>query len=107
MKYLFAFLLLLHSLIHLLGFVKAFKPQYIPQLSRNISRLEGVAWALAFILLLAGFVLYLQKNELWPSIVIGGVILSQVLISLNWDDARFGTLANLIILGVALSNGPV
>lgn len=103
MKFLFALLLLLHSLIHLLGFVKAFKPEYISQISKNISKPEGGIWALACVLLLAGFVLYLQKNDLWPAIVIGGVILSQVLINLHWDDARFGTLANLIILGVALS----
>lgn len=103
MKFLFALLLLVHSLIHVLGFLKAFKPQFISQLSRNISKPEGGLWALACILLFTGFVLYLQKNELWSAIVIGGVILSQVLITLNWDDARFGTFANLIILGVALS----
>ena len=103
MKILFATLLILHSIIHLLGFIKAFRPQYISQLSRNISRPEGGVWALAFILLLAGGILYLQNNELWPAVTIGGVILSQVLITLNWEDARFGTFANLIILGVAIT----
>lgn len=103
MKFLFAFLLLTHSLIHLLGVIKAFRPEKFPQLSRNISKPEGGVWALAFFLLIASFVLYLNNDEMWPAMAIGGVILSQVLVSLNWEDARYGTFANLLIMGVALS----
>ena len=103
MKFLFAFLLLSHSLIHLIGVLKAFKPEKFPQLSRSISKPEGGVWALAFFLLMASFILFFQKDDMWPATAIGGVILSQVLISLNWQDARYGTFANLIILGVALS----
>lgn len=103
MRILFAALLVIHGLIHLLGFVKAMRPQYISRLSRNISKPEGGVWLLAFILLMSGCILFLQRNELWPSVVIGGVILSQVLISINWKDARFGTFPNLILMGIAIT----
>ena len=103
MKIIFAVVLLLHSLIHLMGVARAFWPGSIPQLSRNITRTEGVFWLLSFSVLFAAFIFYFFRKEWWPATAIFGVILSQFLISLNWQDARFATLINLLILAMALS----
>jgi membrane protein implicated in regulation of membrane protease activity len=102
MKIAFFILLLLHGLIHLMGFLKAFNLAEIPQLSQNFSKPQGVLWlavALAFVITA---ILFLLKNNLWFWIAIAAVIVSQVLIIVNWQDAKFGTLANLIVLIVAL-----
>jgi hypothetical protein len=42
-----------------------------------------------------------MDNESWPAICLTGVALSQVLIFFAWSDAKFGTLANLLLLAIA------
>lgn len=103
MKVFFGIILLFHSLIHLMGAAKAFWPGSIPQLSRNITRTEGIFWLFSFALLLAAFLFYLFRKDWWPAAAIFGVLLSQFLVSLNWEDAKFGTFINLLILAVALT----
>ncbi len=103
MKIAFSILILLHGFIHLIGVVKAVNPGAIPQLNRNISKTEGVIWLLTTLLLLLAFLLLILKKDWWPTIAVTGVILSQFLISLNWEDARWGTIPNLLILAVAMS----
>jgi len=102
MKIAFAIFLFLHGLIYLMGFLKAFGFAEIPQLSQHFSKQEGILWlavALAFVLV---GVLFLMKNPLWFWVAIGAVLLSQVLIVINWHDAKFGTIANVIVLIVAI-----
>ncbi|MBF8296736.1 MAG: hypothetical protein HW389_3281 [Bacteroidetes bacterium] len=98
MRIFFFLLLTLHSLIHLLGFVKAFNLAEVSQLTQGISKPAGAAWLLAAILLLVGAVLFLLKIEYWWLAAAPGVILSQVLIIISWTDAKFGTIANVLIL---------
>lgn len=102
MKIIFAILLGLHALLHFLGPLKAFKPQLVPQLSRNISAVEGILWLLDGLLLLLALFLFIFKKELWPVIAITGALLSQLLISLNWNDAKYGTLINILIMAVSI-----
>ena len=98
MKYFVGILLLIHGLIHLLGFIKAFKIAEIQQLSQSISKNLGILFLFAALFFIASLFLLILKNNLWVLFGIAGVVLSQVLIVLNWQDAKFGTLANLIIL---------
>jgi len=98
MRIFFFLLLALHALIHLLGFVKAFNLAEVGQLTQSISKSAGAAWLLASIFLLAGAVLFLLKFECWWLAAAPGVILSQVLIFTSWTDAKFGTIANVLIL---------
>jgi hypothetical protein len=103
MKYLFAFLLLAHGLIHLLGFVKAFGFADVNQLTRQISKPMGILWLFVTILLIATALFYFLQNEYWWLIALVGIFLSQLLIIFYWQDAKFGTLANIIILLVAVT----
>ncbi|MGB7842641.1 MAG: DUF6544 family protein [Salinimicrobium sp.] len=102
MRIMFSIVLGLHVLIHFLGPLKSFHPQLVPQLSRNISRTEGIFWFLDGILLLLALLFLIYKKELWPFLAIAGVLLSQILISLNWSDAKYGTFLNLLILAVSV-----
>ncbi len=102
MKIAFVIFVIIHGLIHLMGFVKAFGYAEIPQLSQSFSKLEGLLWlavALAFILV---GILFLMKNNLWIWLSIVAVLFSQVLIIMDWQDAKIGTLANIIVLVVAI-----
>ena len=94
----FALLLLLHGLIHLMGFVKAFQLADIEQLTLSISKPAGIFWLIASILfVIAGVVHFYDKNWWWMVAALG-IIISQLLIFMYWQDAKFGTIANIIIL---------
>ncbi|GAB2776767.1 hypothetical protein [Salinimicrobium soli] len=102
MQFVFAFILIFHSVIHLMGVTKAYKPAAIPQLSRSISKQEGHLWFFTSLLLLTSFVALLLSLDWWNLTALLGAFISQLLISLNWEDAKFGTLLNLIIFAVCL-----
>jgi hypothetical protein len=102
-KYLFALLLLLHGLIHFMGFAKAFGYGNISALTKYISKNQGMLWFLVGILFIVTTLLYLLKKESWPIVAIIAAILSQLLILMVWKDAKFGTVANVIILVVAIA----
>ncbi len=103
LKYSFAFIILIHGLIHLMGFAKAFGYGNITQLTKFISKTNGLLWFFVAILFVVATVLYLLKKESWPYIAIAAAIISQLLIITVWKDARFGTIANVIILIVAIA----
>lgn len=102
MKFIIGFLLLIHGLIHLIGFIKAFQIAEISQFSQSIPKPMGIFWLFASILFLLVFFLFLIKMEYWGFIAIIAVILSQTLIFIHWQDAKFGTIINIIILIITI-----
>lgn len=98
LKTLFALLVFMHGFIHLLGFVKAFKLAQINQLTKDISKLAGSLWFINTFLFIITILVFLLKKEWWWITGIFAVILSQILIISQWQDAKFGTIVNLIIL---------
>jgi hypothetical protein len=101
-KYIFAFITLIHGLIHFMGFAKAFNYGNITQLTKEITRPMGVLWFSTGLLFLICLVLYLLKKDSWVYLAVIAVVLSQLLILNNWQEARFGTIANGIILLVTI-----
>lgn len=98
LKIIFFIIIIVHGLIHLMGFVKAFNLAPIEQLTQPISKPLGLLWLLAVLLFLAAVFLLLLRHELWWIIAALAIIISQTLIIFSWRDAKFGTIANLIIL---------
>lgn len=98
---LFTLLLLVHGAIHLLGVVRAFDLASVP-LQKPIGAGEGLLWGgVALLFIAAAAALWLAPQWWWlPALI--GVVVSQVLVFGAWDDARWGTLANLLILLPAL-----
>jgi hypothetical protein len=97
MRFAFVLLIGIHGLIHLLGPAKAFGWAPVAALRTPISTVGGALWLLAALLLLGTAVSVARGASWWWGIALPAVVLSQVMIMRSWNDARFGTLANLII----------
>lgn len=102
MKIAFLIIVLLHGLIHLLGFVKGFELREVKELTLPISKTLGVVWLTATILFLTYGFLYLLNSKYAWLIGLVAVVVSQVIIFLFWKDAKFGTIPNIIILAVSI-----
>ena len=98
LKIFFLIVLFIHGMIHTLGFLKAYQLSEINQLTQNISKPMGILWLTALILFLAAAIQLISNHDLWWITTLIAVILSQVLIILFWQDTKFGTIANIIIL---------
>ena len=98
MRTLLFFVIVVHGLIHLLGFVKAFRLAPVSQLAQDISRPAGLFWLLAAALFLVAGALLIARNDSWWIPAAVAVAISQVLVIAAWGDARFGTVANVIVL---------
>lgn len=103
LRYLFALLMMIHGVIHLTGFAKAFNLFNIPQLTKSISRTTGVFWLIAVVLFLTATILFLIRNNNWTIVALPAILISEVLILTVWNDAKWGTVPNFIILFVAIS----
>lgn len=108
---LFTAVVVMHGLIHLLGFFKAFGHAELPQLTQPISRPRGLLWLAAALLLLTTAATIASLPRGWW--ILGGLALiaSQVAIASSWRDAKFGTIANMLLLVGVLygfaSQGPL
>jgi hypothetical protein len=107
LHYIFAFVILVHGFIHLLGFAHELQFTEDDTLTANNKFLSGPAkklvsilWIISYALFLAAVTLFILYIPAWYVPAIVGVILSQVLIILDWHEARFGTITNITILFV-------
>ncbi len=108
LKYILFFILIVHGLIHLLGFIKGFEFADVSQLTQNISKPAAASWLIAALLFVSTGIVFLLSKEWWWMIAIPALILSQLLIVMSWQDAKFGTIANITtLIAVVLSSGGV
>ncbi|WP_395050603.1 DUF6544 family protein [Flavobacterium sp.] len=98
MRIAFLILVIVHGLIHLLGFVKAFGLSEVKQLTQTISIPFGVIWLLAFIFFVITAIMFTLNNSYWWFFGFVALVTSQVLIIFFWHVAKFGTVVNVIIL---------
>ena len=98
LKIVLAVFILLHAMIHLMGFAKAFQFAELKQLTLPISKPMGFIWLLTTLVFLMAIVLLFLNKAQWTVLAASAIILSQFLIILNWKDAKFGTIANVLIL---------
>lgn len=104
MRLALVFVTIIHGLIHLLGWVKAFNITPVLQLTQPISKASGMLWLLAMILLLMAAYGLLMRRDWWWMVAMVAVLLSQALIIMQWQDARYGTVLNVVI-GIAVLAG--
>jgi hypothetical protein len=109
-RWLFIVIVLLHGVIHLMGFAKAFGYAELPQLTAPISQSMGLVWLAAAILCITTVIALFAWPRGWWGIAMAAAVVSQIAITSAWADARFGTLANLLLLAGAvygfLTQGP-
>lgn len=102
MKLSFLLLVVLHGLIHLLGFFKGFGIREVKELTLPISKTMGTLWLTATALFLLYAVMHFSEAKYaWLAGMLA-VTLSQILVLMFWKDAKFGTIPNVIILLVCL-----
>ncbi len=98
MRWFLTAVLLIHGLIHLMGPAKAFGLAQLPQLHKAISVSMGLLWLLAAVLALAAAIaLWLWPRGFWALGVMAAIV-SQIAIVSAWQDAKFGTIANVLLL---------
>jgi len=97
-KYILGFITLVHGVIHFIGFAKAFNYGNTTQISKEISKPIGMLWLLTAFLFITTTVLLLLKKDEWLIFGVFATVISQILIVTVWKDAKFGTIANIIIL---------
>ena len=98
MKILLVILIIVHGLIHLLGFVKAVGWAELKQLTKTISRPWGYIWLIVALVWMATGVLLVINFEYWWIFSWLALAGSVGLIITQWKDAKFGMIANLLIL---------
>ena len=98
MRWLVTVALLVHGLIHLMGSAKAFGLAALPQLHKPISNAMGMVWLVGAMLVFAAAASW----HIWPrgfwALGLLAAIVSQLAISSAWPDAKFGTIANVLLL---------
>lgn len=102
MRTLFTFMLLLHGLLHFIGFASSYKLVRFSQLQLPVSRSLGTLWLIAGVIFLLTFLLFWFDKKYWPFFALAGVLISQSLIIISWQDTKFGTILNILILLVGL-----
>jgi hypothetical protein len=98
MRTIFIILIAIHGIIHVFGFLKAFDICEFNAISQPISKTFGILWFSSFLLFAITIILNLMQSNYWWLSGLFAVIISQVLIFNYWSDAKFGTIANVIIL---------
>lgn len=105
LRLLFLLLLLIHGLIHLMGFVSNWHLANFSQMtgktlmpiSPGMTKALGVCWLIACMGYVAAAIGYGFRRDWWLPMATVSLVLSQLLILLYWADAKAGTLANMLI----------
>lgn len=109
LRIIFSAIIVIHALIHLIGFSKEL--QVPPPENFNVKEiisssvklnLKGLLWWVCFIGFVLAIIFYELGKDWWWIIAICAVMLSQTLIILYWNDAKWGTVVNVIILAAIL-----
>ncbi len=106
LRIVFSIFVIIHGLIHLIGFVrevnipmtkKLLVKAMIP-ISALDSKVLGVLWLIGGLAMIVSTISFLIGKHWWWIIATIALVLSQSLIILYWSDAKYGSLVNLIIL---------
>ena len=102
MRIVFIILLIVHALIHLLGFIKAFGLTVVKELTLPVTRTYGVLWLAGFLSFVAVALLFASHSSYWWLFGFIAIFISQTLIIVFWKDAKYGTMVNVLVLIVAI-----
>ncbi len=91
-----------HALLHAAGVAQAATSGHAFTHLAPISVPLGAIWGLAAVVLAVTAVLLARESRWWWAVGLAGMLASQIVVIASWSDAKFGTLANLILLAGAL-----
>lgn len=101
-RILLTIILLIHCLIHLIGFMKAYKPWEINSIALDAFNLYGLGRLVTVLLFFLTLAQYYLRNKLWWLTAFFSVLISQLLVIVFWQDAWPGTAPNLVILTASI-----
>ncbi|NOS93488.1 MAG: hypothetical protein HOP30_16325 [Cyclobacteriaceae bacterium] len=96
--------LLIHGLIHFIGFGEAFQLLPTPQFTRHVSKSFGIFWLGIGMLFLLVFVLAMLQLSGWWYVLLATVAFSQALILIYWHDAKYGSIPNALLVVIYVMN---
>jgi hypothetical protein len=67
-------------------------------ISTSTLKQKDIFWIVSYALFLTTAILFMLYNHYWWIPAVAGVLLSQILIIVNWQEAKYGTITNIIIL---------
>jgi hypothetical protein len=102
LHYLLAVIIFIHGLLHLMGYSKAFHYSGIKHIKAHISKPIGILWIMGCLFFIATGVLLLLNNDYWQIAGLIAIVLSQIAIIVGWQNARYGTIVNLLILSAII-----
>jgi hypothetical protein len=91
-----------HGLLHVLGFLKAFRLARLDQMPHPISKVNGVFWLVAACLVITTGILFYFFVEGWWIVGLASVIVSEYVIITDWEDAGLGSTLNILILLISI-----
>lgn len=97
----YAVVVFVHGLIHLMGVAEGFGLADVEQLTEPVSGAEGVLWLVAAVAVIAAAVMTVVRARGWWLVTAVAAAVSQVAILTSWADARAGTAVNVLMLGAA------
>lgn len=103
MKLVFGILLIIHGLIHLIGFTKTLFSTKTTMQVLGIPKPIGTLWLIVFVIFMVSAALFFT-NKKWFYFTFVAVCISQILIILAWNEAKFGSIANAIVLLVSITH---
>lgn len=102
MRELLLILISIHGLLHLLGFVKAFRLARLDQMPHPISRINGIFWFVAACLVITTGLLFYFFVDGWWMVGLASVAVSEYVIIQDWEDAGLGSTLNILILLISI-----
>src|SRR6202035_1132172 len=94
--------LVLHGVIHLLGATKGFSWADVSALKEPIGPALGTAWLAAGALVVIAAVLLATGVRWWWVVGAVAVVASQAVILTSWNDAKVGSIANVILVAAVV-----
>ena len=94
--------LILHGLPHLFGAIKGFGWANVSVLKGPIGPTLGAAWLAAGTLVVIAAVLLAARIRWWWVVGAVAVLASQSVILTSWNDAKVGSVANIILLAAVV-----
>ncbi len=95
-------LVLVHAVLHIVGFIKAYRLASLPGVRYPITKMQGLLWLTAAILFVVTGLLFFHFTPGWWLVCIVAVAISEYLMVKDWEDTGLGTAANITILLTAL-----
>lgn len=91
-------LLIIHGIIHLLGFAKGSNIAELDQFNEFVSKPYGLAWLITCISFIASGLGLILDQIWWVYLAIIAIFISQSLIFRFWIDSRTGTVLNSALI---------